>query len=216
MKFILIPLAWPFTWLLLKYKITGNQVTLIRLCFFLFAIFLVFFSYNYLGYLFLYLSLIFDYVDGQICRVTNTSSYFGKFFDGAVDTIFEVTFPIIIALSVYNYTNEKVIIIWGLIGAYFNFAYLYLIVRYSFFLNISNVQETNNNKIIRYVENKMLSDYYDLIYSSFLIFCLFKKELYFVYMLTILNLIIFFLYFILKTLKGYKLFNISRKSKSQK
>tara|TARA_B100001989_G_scaffold224605_1_gene179142 strand:+ start:2213 stop:2773 length:561 start_codon:yes stop_codon:yes gene_type:complete len=186
------------------------------LSFFLFAIFLVFFSYNYLAYFFLYLSLIFDYVDGQICRVTNTASYFGKFFDGLVDSIFETTFPIIIALSVYNYTNDKEIIIWGLLSAYFNYAYLYLIIRYSFFLNTVNKQETNYNKIISYITGKMLSDYYDFKYFSFLIFCLFKKELYFVYLITILNITIFFSLFIIKILKSYKFFNIRRKSKSQK
>lgn len=216
-KFILIPLAWPFTWLSLKFGINGNQATLMRLIFYFIAIFLTVINYNHLGYLFLYLNLIFDYVDGQICRVTNTASYSGKFFDGLQDTICHVLFPVIIAVGIYNKNNEAEIIVWGLFSAFLNLSYLYLIIRYSLFQKILKIDKVSiDNSFLKYIEQRLLIDWYDFKYAIFLVCIILTLELYFVYICCIVNLLFFLLLFTIKILKAHKKFNVHRISKTQK
>ena len=53
-KYILIPLAWPFTWIFLKLNITANQTTLLRLFFFLIAVGLIAVSNSYLAFFFIF------------------------------------------------------------------------------------------------------------------------------------------------------------------
>lgn len=216
-RFVLIPIAWPITWLCLKLNITANQATLLRLFFFLIAIVLVTLSYNYLGFFFLYLNLVFDYVDGQISRVSDTASFQGKFFDGLLDTITGVAFPLVIALAVYKNSDDITVIIFGFLCVYFNFSYLYLIIRYSFFLELTKHKKNiKSSSLVKYIEEKMLLDWNDFKYSTFIIFCLFKAEVYFVYMCFFVNFIFFFLLFFIKIIKATKILNIHRKSKSQK
>ena len=189
---------------------------MIRLIFYVIAIFLILINYNYLGYFFLYLNLIFDYVDGQICRVTNTASFSGKFFDGLQDTICHVLFPLVIAVGIYNENNTEVII-WGFSSTFLNLSYLYLIIRYSFFEKILNIKETpNGNYFLKYIEHRLLIDWYDFKYATFLIFIFLNLELYFVYMCGIVNLIFFLTLFTIKIFKANKKFNIHKISKTQK
>ncbi len=216
-KYILIPLAWPFTWLFLKFNITANQTTLLRLFLFLIAVGLITISYSYLGFFFLYLNLLFDYVDGQISRVSNTASFAGKFFDGLLDTVTGVAFPLLVALAVYKDNNDFTPIIFGFLSTYFNFSYLYLIIRYSFYLEIIKEKKSiQSSPLVKYIEGRMLLDWNDFKYSTFIIFCLFKFEVYFVYMCFLVNCFFFILLFFIKVIKANKVLNIYRKSKSQR
>ena len=215
-KYLLIPLAWPFTWLFLMLKITPNQATFFRFLLFIAGIVFILYSYNYLGYIFLYLNLIFDNVDGQISRVKNQASYLGKFFDGLLDTVSSATFPTIISVAVFYDTNNPSIIIVGIISTVLNILYLYLLMRYSFFLKIIKKNDSeSSNFLIKYIEGRMLIDWYDVKYFSFLIFLAFSAEFYFILYCLIINFLIFLLLFIIKIYKAVGLFNIHRVSKSK-
>lgn len=202
----------------LKLKISANEATFIRLIFFLIGALLVLLSYNYLGYFFLYLNFIFDNVDGQICRVTKKASYSGQFCDGLLDNFSHVVFPVIIAIAVINdNSNSLSIIIYGLLSSTLNVLYLYTNIRFSLFLKIVKRENTiSNNFIISYIENRMLADWWDFKYFSFLIFCFLKMETYFILMCFIVNLIFFILTLVLQIIKAIKILNINKVSKSQK
>ncbi len=165
----------------------------------------------------MYLHLIFDNVDGQISRTTNKASYLGKFLDGLLDTVCHATFPTLIAIVVFNYTNDSSIIVFGMLSTIFNLFYLYLIIRYSHALNIVNKKnKTSSNLLIKYAEGRMLVDWYDIKYFSFIIFLIFSAEILFIYYCLFVNILIFLLLFFIKIYKAIDLLNIHKVSKSKK
>mgnify|MGYP006104976153 CR=1 FL=1 len=103
-QYFLRPISFYVTYVLLKFKLSANQVTILSLflglcgmtCFITGERFL--FS---LGVIFYLLSLILDFADGNIARTTDTATYYGKFLDGAVNGVIEVNLPISIAIGFY-------------------------------------------------------------------------------------------------------------------
>ena len=67
-KYFFIPTAWPITLILLNLRISANQATLIRLIIHLVAFFFILIKFSLLGYILIYVAIIFDCVDGQIAR----------------------------------------------------------------------------------------------------------------------------------------------------
>jgi phosphatidylglycerophosphate synthase len=103
-RYIEVPAAWPLTWLLLRAGCSANAVTAMRLAVGVLALPLIAqpqLHVHWLGLLVFALSLILDQVDGQICRVKNQASYFGKFFDGVADAFTEIPLPIMLGLHVW-------------------------------------------------------------------------------------------------------------------
>jgi phosphatidylglycerophosphate synthase len=101
-NFAMIPIAWPLTAILGSMGLGPNAATVIRI--FLSFIGLVFFScpsqtMHATGLALIMLGVVFDNVDGQLARVLDKASYYGKFFDGLVDSFFEVSLPF--ALGIY-------------------------------------------------------------------------------------------------------------------
>ena len=108
-QYFLRPISFYVTYVLLKFKLTANQVTILSLfiglcgmaCFITGERFL--FS---LGVIFYLLSLILDFADGNIARTTDTATYYGKFLDGAVNAVIEINLPISIAIGFYLTGHE--------------------------------------------------------------------------------------------------------------
>ena len=97
-------------------------------------------------------------------------------------------------------------------GALFIFNY-----KICFFLRINQKKKsTQSSSLVNYIEEKMLLHWNDFRYSTFIVFCIFKAEIYFVYMCFLVNSIFFFLLFFVKIIKAYQILNIHRKSKTQK
>ena len=103
-QYFLRPISFYVTYVLLKFKLTANQVTILSLflglcgmaCFitgerFLFSLAVIFYL----------LSLILDFADGNIARTTDTATYYGKFLDGAVNAVIEIILPVSIAIGFY-------------------------------------------------------------------------------------------------------------------
>lgn len=107
---------------LIKIGVSPNLATCIMLLFSLLSFFLlVFFSSLLLFSIFVFLTGLFDGIDGAIARLTNKSSAFGGFFDSIMDRISE--FVIFLALLLYSWQNVlwniidvKIIIIISFIG----------------------------------------------------------------------------------------------------
>ena len=120
-KYVLIPLAWPFTWLFLKVGVGPNQATIIRLATLIaaFVCMLVLADdFMFLAIAVFFVALVLDCTDGQICRVTDTASYFGKFFDGLIDSIMQVCLPLVLAIGYQHiYPDENLLIISGVATA---------------------------------------------------------------------------------------------------
>jgi len=94
----------------IKIGISPNLATCIMLTFsFLSFISLVFLSSLLLFSIFVFLTGIFDGIDGAIARLSNKSTSFGGFFDSIMDRISE--FVIFLALLIYCWEN----ILWNII-----------------------------------------------------------------------------------------------------
>ncbi len=95
---------------LIKIGVTPNIATCFMLAFsFLSFFFLVFLSNLLLSSIFVFITGIFDGVDGAIARLKNKASSFGRFFDSLMDRISE--FIIFLALLIYCWDN----ILWNFV-----------------------------------------------------------------------------------------------------
>jgi len=217
-KYVFIPLAWPITWFCLKINLSPNQVTFFRLLIIILSYFLVYFDKDLTGYILIYLALIIDCVDGQVARVLDKASYFGKFFDGWVDCIFEITFPLIISFSLYKMNGDESSIIFGMLAGLMNALYWITLFRYS--INKPFIKDHKFSKfftyIFNYMDNRLLLDWFDLKYFIFPIFFLFNILDYFIIILFIVNILLFIIYTLQRLYKGYYLLNVYKKSVSFK
>ncbi len=109
------------TWLLIRTKITPNQVTLFSLILSIIAALLFvpgIYSYSILGIVFLHLSFLMDHVDGEIARYKNLKSPFGAWFDQITDRIMESLVFISITIGIYNNTNNYLVFIFGMLAVF--------------------------------------------------------------------------------------------------
>ena len=66
--------------------------------------------------------LLLDAVDGNVARITDSASYFGKFLDGAIDTLAFSLLPVCIGWGQYMETNE---VLWFALGSTSGIVMLY-------------------------------------------------------------------------------------------
>ncbi|MBL7068242.1 MAG: CDP-alcohol phosphatidyltransferase family protein [Candidatus Omnitrophica bacterium] len=102
--FFLRPLSFYVTAFMLIFNLRPNQASIISL--FLGVISMAFFcvgqhGFFILGVLFYFLYVIFDCVDGNIARVTDSATYYGKFLDGAIGALIESVLPFFVAAGFY-------------------------------------------------------------------------------------------------------------------
>jgi archaetidylinositol phosphate synthase len=99
---------------LVKLGVTPNSATVIMLCFSILSfIFLVFFQ-NLIGFsISVFLTGIWDGLDGQIARLTNKATRYGGFFDSSMDRISE--FIIFWGLLIFSWD----FILWKIIDVSF-------------------------------------------------------------------------------------------------
>ena len=213
-RYFFIPLAWPITWIFVNIGISPNQVTFLRIPILIIVFFLIIFNYLVLGYCLFYFSFILDCVDGQICRVADKASVFGKFFDGLVDTIYDLSFSLIIALSIDSYIDSTMSI--AILASLLN-AFLWItLLRYSLYENSKKKYKFGKFEkiIISFLEKKLLAQWFDIKYFIFPFFLLFNYEKMFIYILLFINVVLLIIYTLQKTYVAYRVLNFHRKSAS--
>jgi phosphatidylglycerophosphate synthase len=85
-----------------------------------------------LGVIFFWLYLIFDFVDGNIARVTDQVNFFGKFLDGVVDMFVEISIPLSLAIGYFLATGSEVILYSGIAVSFLRLYSAYIYTRLSF------------------------------------------------------------------------------------
>ena len=104
MRYFFVPAAWPLTLVALQIGLSPNGATLLRAAASGGAIFCISSAdlrVHATGFVLLLLSLIGDSVDGNLCRIQDRASYFGKFLDGLVDIITDLLFPLALAAHLW-------------------------------------------------------------------------------------------------------------------
>ncbi len=110
------PLAWPITYIMANMGVRPNSATSLRLVLAILSFGLML-TQNGLAYdlavgIF-FIAVLLDNVDGQLARVLDAASYFGKMYDGIVDSILDVGLPFILGIHVYLFTGDIAGIIYG-------------------------------------------------------------------------------------------------------
>lgn len=101
----------------IKHKVSANQVTLLSL---VFGVIGSFFFYpqhvliNFFGILIEFFAVVLDCADGQVARMTGTTSQLGRFLDGLVDIVnfFAVYFSLCLRMT--NETIPFTAVKWGI------------------------------------------------------------------------------------------------------
>lgn len=134
--YIFRPISVYLTYVMLRINVTANQATILGLFFGLAGMGFFMTGQKFLfwpGLLFYLLYKTFDYVDGNIARVTDSATYYGKFLDGAVDTVIDTVLPFAIGWGFYV-AHKNSLFLFASFGAsmavFFSF---FLINRLSFY-----------------------------------------------------------------------------------
>jgi len=134
------------TKLLIRTKITANQVTAVSVLFFFIGILLfVFHSYilYFYGIFLIYLSVILDGCDGEIARLKGAKIHVGGTYTEPISHDIQYGFMFIpLSLNAYFISGSIVIIYIGFIGAIAKLLYRFMIIRFD---NLILKRKSKNN-----------------------------------------------------------------------
>ena len=100
---VIRPLSCYPTWLFLRLKITANQATITSLLVGLGGCATLALGYFVVGALLINISYLLDRIDGNIARITGTSSILGRLIDGFTDFLLDALVPVSIGIGLYHY-----------------------------------------------------------------------------------------------------------------
>lgn len=105
MRYLFVPAAWPLTVMAVRLGMSPNGATLAHAA--ISAVGLVLMASASttlftLGLALFILAKISDSVDGNLARLQDRASYFGKYFDGLVDMIEDLAFPLVLGLHLWR------------------------------------------------------------------------------------------------------------------
>lgn len=135
-RYVVRPVSFYFTYAVLRFRMTANQATLVGLFLGVFgSIFFIKGTQPYLmwGVVCYVLFLVFDFVDGNIARVTNSATYWGKFLDGVVDTFVEILLPLSLSIGYFLVTGSVPFLFFGIAISMLLIFSSFLFTRLSFF-----------------------------------------------------------------------------------
>lgn len=112
-----MPIAWPVTVVFARLGLDPNQMTLIRAIVVVSALALIAHParlFHLAGMVLMAFGLVLDHVDGNLARLRDRASYFGKLFDGFVDSASEILLPLVVALHVWQNTMSAGALLAGI------------------------------------------------------------------------------------------------------
>ena len=199
--------------------ISANQATYIRILIGLCSILLIFSGKIFIGIIIFFLGDIVDCVDGNISRIKNSATFYGKFLDGWVDILIENLLILALInyyLSTTSLTNIE--IIFFVITIIINLSFNFLLDRYHNFRRWINESAININFLpVLNLKNLIIANLLnDLRYLSLLLIIYDSSLKYFIF----LYLLVSILYSAHKTILvlnlSKKIFNINRKSEHER
>ena len=90
-------------------KVSANLVTTFSLLFGIVAAILICLNNLYIGYLFYFISVLFDHIDGNIARYKGQSTFFGRFIDGFFGIVIISFLHISFAFFLSNNSNNEIL-----------------------------------------------------------------------------------------------------------
>src|SRR3989338_11099122 len=113
---IIRPLSFYVTYVVLRFGMNAYQANVVGLLFGVVgsAFFILGGPYLLWGVLSYLLFLVFDFVDGNVARVTDSVSYLGKFIDGVVDMFVETSIPLSLTIGYFLMSGSKAFLFAGI------------------------------------------------------------------------------------------------------
>ncbi|MCX7353307.1 MAG: CDP-alcohol phosphatidyltransferase family protein [Alphaproteobacteria bacterium] len=108
MRFVFVPAAWPLTVVAARIGASPNQVTALRVALILAGAVCIAnpsAAGLIMGLILYVLAVIADSIDGNLSRLQDSASYFGKYFDGLVDMMADLLFPL--ALGIHLWLSKE-------------------------------------------------------------------------------------------------------------
>lgn len=105
LRWCLLPLSWPITGLFVRAGVTPGMATFLRWLIGLASVAMMACPHSEvwkLGIGIYWFALILDHVDGNISRVSDGGSYFGKYWDGMVDQMIDQIVPLSLGWIAYQ------------------------------------------------------------------------------------------------------------------
>ena len=78
-----------------------------------------------------FLGVLLDNVDGQLARVQDRASYFGKLYDGAVDSVLDVGLPVFLGLHLFYVSNDMISLLLGVLAGLSHAMMQVIMLRYN-------------------------------------------------------------------------------------
>lgn len=223
MRFVFVPLAWPVTSIFASLGISPNMATTFRFGLILLSAgFIVSDEHTIFiwGVALFLLSVVFDSVDGNLSRIQNKASFYGKYFDGITDMFGELLFH---AALIFHFRAETLFVesaaFMSLMGM-LSLGVLYILVhRLPLFasslpLAIKNAAPAHPG-LARFLENnpigKMVMTFdcrsfsilFDLKYVVFVYFIIYGYLSEFIIIMNYIYAVFVVLFFLSRTLKAY-------------
>lgn len=159
-------------------KISANQITLLSFGLGIICAVFVYFKIYFLAFIFLWLSGLFDAVDGEVARMTNTKSKFGAQIDIVSDRIVELAFIWALALSNENITVSLLFLV------------SMILISMTLFLTTGMIAENKTKKSFYYQSGLMERTEGFIMFSLIIIFNKHMKLIIIIYSILILITII--------------------------
>ncbi|MDD5679952.1 MAG: CDP-alcohol phosphatidyltransferase family protein [Candidatus Omnitrophica bacterium] len=143
-RYIIRPLSFYMTSFALELNMKPDQATAISLALNVMSAFAfitgtrIFFTFGVLLY---FLAVLFDFVDGNIARITDSATYFGKFADGAVDVFADSFIPLAVAVGFYFAGSSVAFLLMGIGASMFLLFGFFVINRASFMCRWVKIDE---------------------------------------------------------------------------
>lgn len=135
------PFSFYMTYIVLRFRMNAYQANVVGLI--LGVLGCIFFilggltaqtgePYLLIGTLLYLLFLVFDFVDGNVARVTDSVSYLGKFIDGVVDIFVETAIPLSLSIGYFLLSDSKPFLFAGIAITVLRLFSSYVCTRLSF------------------------------------------------------------------------------------
>ena len=210
-------LSFYLTPLFLFIKISDNQATLLRIVVGILSLILIFLGEVSYGICIFFLGDIIDCIDGNISRVNNTATYFGKFIDGYSDIILENL--LIFSLAFFYISNlelSPIEISFFIITIIINLSFNFLLDRFNNFLRwAKELNEIQNNPIFENIDVVIINILNDLRYLFLTLIVLQNFNKIFIYSFLFVS-IIYSIYKIFLLMRKSFVLKIHRKSKHER
>ena len=179
--YLLSIISYIVTPLFLILKIKANTITFINFIIAILSLLLIFSSkYNYFitGIALYFLFRVFDFCDGNVARINNQATFYGRFLDATLDIFYESFFILAISFYYFKIFKSEEILLLGIISSIFTIYSTCIHDKYASLIRWMN--EENKTNYAPYLRQRFFSrlslTLIDINHLTLICFFIFSKD----------------------------------------